>query len=166
MSLKTPFASVVMVLVLSVGTAATTLGQAAPVGRQFIGLSVPDAPAAASWYQKAFGVSVLHEIKDPDGQAHVFILGSDTLLIELLQHRDAKPPDAAAHESKYLVHGVFKVGFYVADLDKAVVHLRGLGAEFVTNIVDNREQRLRFVLVRDLNGNVIQLLGTPQSDPK
>jgi len=131
-----------------------------PAGRQFVALSVPDAAASADWYRRAFGLTVSNEVKTPDGRVRVLLVGSEALQIELLEHRDAKPSSVPA-DSRHLVHGTFKFGFYVDDLDRAVAHLRGMEAELLTDVIDDEAQRVRFVLLRDISGNVLQLFDTP-----
>lgn len=129
---------------------------------QFVALSVPDAAASARWYKEAFGLRVLDEIKPEDGAAHVLILTSDTLLVEILQLRAAQSPGKESVESPELTYGIFKVGFHVPDLDAAVTKLRAMKARFDTDIVDDRKHSLRFVLLRDPDGNYVQLFGKPR----
>jgi catechol 2,3-dioxygenase-like lactoylglutathione lyase family enzyme len=131
-----------------------------PVSPQFVGLSVPDAAASARWYQEAFGLTVLDEIKPADG-AHIFILRSDALLVEIVQIPSAKSPGKEGVKNPHLTHGLFKVGFHVADLDAAVAKLRAMRAEFETGIVDDAKHGLRFTLLRDPHGNYLQLFGKP-----
>jgi catechol 2,3-dioxygenase-like lactoylglutathione lyase family enzyme len=130
-----------------------------PASAQFVALSVPDAPASARWYSEAFGLRVLGEIKPPDGAAHVILLKSETLLMEILQLRDARSPGEEGIQKPQLTHGIFKVGFHVPDLDAAVARLKTLEARFETGIVEDRRHRLRFVLLRDPDGNFVQLFG-------
>jgi catechol 2,3-dioxygenase-like lactoylglutathione lyase family enzyme len=132
-----------------------------PSGRQFFALSVADARASADWYRRAFGVAQVHEIKPEDGAAHIIILGTDQLLIEIMQLRDAKSPGAAVIEARHLTHGIVKVGLYVTDLDAAVKHLRAMGAKFDTQVIEDRKLDMRFVLVRDPDGNLVQLFSRP-----
>ena len=128
-----------------------------PSGRQFFALSVPDAPKSAAWYQRAFGVKQLHEIRTPDGAAHILILGTDDLLIEVMQLAAAKSPGAEVIENRHLTHGIVKVGMYVKDFDAAVAHLRGMGATFDTKVFEDRKLDMRSVLIRDPDGNIVQL---------
>jgi catechol 2,3-dioxygenase-like lactoylglutathione lyase family enzyme len=131
----------------------------APAAPQFLALSVPDARASARWYSEAFGLRQLGEIKPPDGAAHLILLTSDSLLVEILQLRDARSPGAEAIEKPQLTQGIFKVGFHVRDLEAAVAKLRAMDARFETGIVDDARHSLRFVLVRDPDGNFIQVFG-------
>ena len=144
------------------GAGAATAGEVIrPAAPQFAAISVPDAPASAAWYRKAFGLRVLDDFK-PDGADHVIILTSETLLLEILQLRAAKSPGAEAVKNPHLTHGIFKVGFHVADLDAAVATLRAMKAEFDTDIIDDPKHGLRFVLLRDPHGNYVQLFGKPK----
>lgn len=133
-----------------------------PVAPQFIALSVPDAAASARWYREAFGLRVLDEIKAEDGAGYVVILTSDTLLLEILQLRAGKPRANDDVQNPERTHGIFKVGFHVPDLDAAVKRLRDMKAVFDTDIIDDRKHALRFVLLRDPDGNYVQLFGKPR----
>jgi catechol 2,3-dioxygenase-like lactoylglutathione lyase family enzyme len=128
-----------------------------PAGRQFFALSVPNAQSTSDWYRRAFGVQLLHEIKPADGSAHILIVGTDELLIEIMQSRAAKSPGAEVIENRHLTHGIAKIGLYVQDLDGAVEHLRGMNAKFATGIIENQKLDMRFVLVKDPDGNIVQL---------
>jgi catechol 2,3-dioxygenase-like lactoylglutathione lyase family enzyme len=133
----------------------------APTAPQFFALSVADAAASASWYGEAFGLKVLADFK-PDDNAHVIILQSDTLLLEIVQLSAARSPGDAVVKDRHRTHGIFKVGFHVANLESAVSRLREMEAKFETDIVDDRTHNLRFVLLRDPNGNMVQLFGEPK----
>lgn len=160
--MKTHFLGPLALMLLGLAGLARAGEAIVPSAPQFVALSVPDAAASARWYQEAFGLRVLDEIKPADGAAHVFILTSDTLLVEILQLRAAKTPGTEGVENPERTHGIFKVGFQVTDLDAAVVKLRAMKARFDTDIIDDRKHALRFVLLRDPDGNYVQLFGTPR----
>jgi catechol 2,3-dioxygenase-like lactoylglutathione lyase family enzyme len=152
----------VMFLLGLLGAVAAVAGEPiTPVAPQFVALSVADAPASARWYQEAFGLRVLDDFKLDDG-GHIFILKSDALLVEIVQIPIAKSPGADGIKNPHLTHGIFKVGFHVADLDGAVARLRAMKAEFETGIIDDAKHGLRFALLRDPQGNYVQLFGTPK----
>jgi catechol 2,3-dioxygenase-like lactoylglutathione lyase family enzyme len=146
-------------LAVTASPAAEVIRAGAP---QFVALSVPDAGATARWYREAFGLKVLDEFK-PEVGDHVIILTSDHLLVEVLQLRNARSPGVDAIRDPHLTHGIFKVGFHVDDLDAAVARLKAMKAEFETGIVDDAKHGLRFALLRDPDGNYLQLFGTPRS---
>lgn len=152
----------VLILIGLLGAGFAVAGEAiTPVAPQFVALSVADAPSSARWYQEAFGLRVLDEIELDDG-GHIFILRSDALLVEIVQIPVAKSPGAAGIKDPHLTHGIFKVGFHVADLDGAVARLRAMKAVFETGIIDDSKRGLRFALLRDPQGNYVQLFGSPK----
>lgn len=129
--------------------------------KQFFAVSVPDAATAAEWYGKVFAVQVQRKIQAPDGSASVLVLASDTLVIEVLQHKDARPITAVGSRpaQAFLAHGIFKVGLYVSDFEAAVTHLRSAGVDFLGEPAEDGE--VRYVLFRDVAGNVFQVFGAP-----
>ena len=60
-------------------------------------------------------------------------------------------------ENRHLTHGIFKVGFHVADLDAAVAKLRAMNATLETGIIEAKKLGFRFVLARNPDGNTVQL---------
>jgi catechol 2,3-dioxygenase-like lactoylglutathione lyase family enzyme len=132
-----------------------------PGAPQFVALSVPDGEASKRWYSEAFGLRVLDEFKLANGD-HIIILTSDTLLLEILQLGAARSPGAEAVKDPHFTHGLFKIGFHVADLDGAVAKLKAMKAEFETGIIDDAKHDLRFALLRDPHGNYVQLFGKPK----
>jgi catechol-2,3-dioxygenase len=130
-------------------------------GPQFFALSAADAKATADWYSRVFGVRVYHEFRAPDG-GQVVLLRGNRLSIEIVQVPGAQSPDAEAVKNPHKTHGLFKIGMQVADLDGAVAHLKSLDVKFESQIVDLVQPPLRFVLVRDNEGNFVQLFGEPK----
>lgn len=124
---------------------------------QFFALSVADAAASARWYQEALELKVLRDFQPPGTTIHVVLLKSDALMIELLQHGEAKPRTQAPEA--YLVHGIFKVGFSVPDLDATVRALKAKGVTFSYEITQDPATGLRFAICKDREGNEIQIFG-------
>jgi catechol 2,3-dioxygenase-like lactoylglutathione lyase family enzyme len=152
----------VLIILFGCAVQANAAERIAPSMPQFFALSVPDAPRSADWYRRAFGLEVRGEIKPPDGAAHVIILASDELLVEILQLREARAAGDENIQKPQLTHGLFKVGFHVADLDAAVDRLKAMHARFETGIIDDARHRLRFALLRDPDGNYLQLFGNAE----
>ena len=111
-----------------------------------------------------FGLLGLLQARAADviAPADVIILQSDTLLLEILQLPAARSPGDAVVKGRHLTHGIFKVGFYVSDLEGAIRKLREMKAQFDTDIVDDRAHHLRFALLRDPHGNWVQIFGKPK----
>ena len=127
------------------------------VQQQFWALAVRDL-STADWYVRNFGMSVRHEIAAPDGSSRVKILASEAAVIELQQHRDAVPRGALRQGIRdYEVHGYFKVGWFVADLDAEYARLVNNGVTVRLKPVEQREFGIRFFMIADPEGNLIQL---------
>ena len=130
---------------------------------QFFAVSVPDAAASSQWYQDVLGLKVIREIKPVDAQVHVFILGSDSLHVEVLQMKGARPvaevvPGA---NGEFMVHGVFKAGFFVPSLEPVVAALKAKGVTFAFDITQD-QTGVRFAIFKDNSGNLIQIFDRPQ----
>ena len=138
--------------------AATQLGTPT---RQFFAVSVPDVEVAAAWYERVLGLARTADRSAPDGKSRAILLGSPTLFVELMRHEEARPlavwaPDLSRN---YLAHGFFKVGIFVPDFDAALAHLQANEVELFGRIVTDEELGFRFVLFRDVAGNLLQLFG-------
>ena len=122
---------------------------------QFFALSVANLDESVTWYQNNLGLNVAKTINSPDGKVRVVILKSNNLVVELLQNKESipnpKPKDI------YLVQGIFKVGFSVPKLDELVKELKLRKIVFETEIIESKDLNLKFVLIRDNSGNILQI---------
>jgi catechol 2,3-dioxygenase-like lactoylglutathione lyase family enzyme len=131
----------------------TTLTLAGP---QSLALSVADLEASARWYRELFGLATTMDVR-ADSNTQVRILTSEHLVVELIADKRAKP--VAEHAGSQVpmtqVHGIFKAGFFVPDLDSAIAVLRERHIP-----VEGRwlESRPRNLMLRDNSGNLIQLI--------
>jgi catechol 2,3-dioxygenase-like lactoylglutathione lyase family enzyme len=128
----------------------------------FFALSVPDADASAAWYQKHLGFQLISKGEAPDKVARGILLQGNGSLLEIVQHSKARPlksllPHAeGAHE----VHGIFKVGLHVRDVDAAYQAVRNSGAEIAYELGGTSPQTgMRSFTLRDNDGNLVQFLG-------
>lgn len=122
----------------------------------FIALSVPDIEASAKWYREMFGLSVERDMKVPDNSVHIVILRSSKLMIELIQHRDSHPPSTQL-DKEYLAQGFTKVGFFVENIESVVNKLKAKGVSFAYDLIEDRGTNVKFVMIRDNSGNLVQL---------
>ena len=129
--------------------------------KQFFALSVSDLEASAAWYVKVFELERLGGSESPDGSSRNVIVGNDDFVIELIHHRDAKPLAQWSPEANrtYLAYGIFKVGLYVENFDRAVEHLRAQQVDLAGDVRDDPRYGVRFILFRDPDGNFLQLYG-------
>ena len=133
----------------------------------FFALSVPDADASAAWYQGHLGFQVITKGEAPDKVARGILLEGHGSLLEIVQHSKARPlksllPHAGgAHE----VHGIFKVGLHVRDVDAAYQAARNSGAEIDYNLGGTSPQTgMRSFTLRDNDGNLVHPIGF-RNDP-
>ena len=110
---------------------------------------------------RVFELQRLGGSESPDGTSRNVIVGNDHFLIELIHHRDAKPLAQWSPEANrtFLAHGIFKVGIYVDEFDRALAHLREQQVDFAGDVRDDSRYGLRFILFRDPDGNYLQLYG-------
>jgi len=144
-------------LVLSVIGTRGLQAQAVPAftttGASFA-LSVPDVAASRRWYTEKFGLTVTMSSPASNGPG-VVVLEGGGLIVELIQHADARPSGREA----VLTHGFFKAGFMVEDFDKVLAVLRERGVEIAYGPFPKRADQRANVIIKDNSGNLIQLVG-------
>lgn len=126
----------------------------------FFALSVGDLQSSASWYREKFGLRVLME-SPRSGSAAVMVLEGNGLIVELIQHDDARSLSTAAPgvRGSLYIHGIAKAGVIVDDFDETLATLRSRAVEIAMGpFPKTATQRANFI-VRDNAGNLIQFLG-------
>jgi len=136
-------------------------------GPQFLAISVNDVEASTHWYTSVFGLSVLKDLPSSDSSVHTRILSSDDLLVELSEHSRARSLQsyAGAPAPGYLVHGFFKAGFFVENLDHAVDVLKARGVTSFGSAQGDPSTGLRWAIFRDNGGHFLQLFERGTAKP-
>jgi catechol-2,3-dioxygenase len=82
----------------------------------YFALSVADLAASTRWYVEKLGLRVVMQLPGQNKTA-VTVLEGGGLIVELIQHEDARPLSVVAPGTRdpLLVHSVFKVGVIVRD---------------------------------------------------
>ena len=138
---------------LSVGEASIPIHAKCPMN---FGITVTDAEKTAQWYEAMLGLVRRKTATFPKGK--VIILGSPDLEVEVIQHESSVDARKQLNISEdYLKRGIFKIGFYVDDLDAAVTRLKERKVHFYMEKGYDDELRLRFAIITDVDGNTIQL---------
>ncbi len=126
-----------------------------------VGITVLDLPAAARWYETAFGLRRELELRIEAVGLDIVMLVDDDHghRVELL-HRPgatagAQPADPAAAA---LVAGFSHVAFDCAELDAAHARLIGLGASEVLAPQPSPEPGVRMSYLADPEGNLVELV--------
>ena len=125
------------------------------VGRGAVwALSVADLSASSRWYAEKFGLKVVMESPKTENPAAV-VLEGDGLTVELIQHSGSKPRTG----DPVLTQGLVKAGVVVDDFDGIVAMLRSKGVSIAYGPFPARAGQRANVIVRDLEGNLIQFFG-------
>jgi catechol 2,3-dioxygenase-like lactoylglutathione lyase family enzyme len=150
----TPFAHALTFVLL-------TAAGPTPAPGAFFALSVDNVNVQARWYQDKLGFRVLSQGEAPNGIAKFAILEGRGALVELIQHRDAKPLAVAAPNAKgaFQVHGIFKVGLIVKDIDAVYKELKTLAVPIAYDLMPAKDVPMRSFSIRDAEGNMIQFFG-------
>jgi catechol 2,3-dioxygenase-like lactoylglutathione lyase family enzyme len=128
----------------------------------FFALSVADVATMSRWYQDKLALRVLSSGEAPNKIAKFAILEGNGVLIEMLQHTRAvdrktlAPTATEAHQ----IHGIFKAGLVVDDLDATYAKLKQLGVDIAYGIMPAGDASMRSFIVRDPEANLIQFFGT------
>lgn len=127
------------------------------VSGSFHAISVRDLDAMVSWYVAELGFTV-----DSSGENESrkgALLSRPGVLLELAQFRGARSRaeadlDVESHE----IHGIFKLGFRVEDLEAAFAQVERRGLDLFFPIVRASDASRTFG-IRDPEGNIIQFFG-------
>jgi catechol 2,3-dioxygenase-like lactoylglutathione lyase family enzyme len=146
---------------ISAGADKTPVNTPVPLARgSFFALSVADIEASTAWYHEKLGLEIT--LRPPrSGPASVVVLEGGGLIVELIQHDEAKalaklnPPVGDAIN----LHGFFKAGFVVEDLDAALATLKSRGVQVAYGPFAAKEGRRANVIIQDNAGNLIHVFG-------
>ena len=120
------------------------------------GISVTDVEKSARWYEDNLGMVRRKSAVFPKGK--VIILAAPNLEVEIIQHESAVDARRQLNiREDYLARGIFKVGFYVDDLDATVARLKQHKVKFYYDHGWDEELHLKFAIIADDDGNTIQL---------
>lgn len=125
----------------------------------FMALSVADAEKSAAWYGEVLGFDVARRVEMEESGIRVLILRRPGALLELVQHPEARAPSDLEPplERRFLLHGPFKLGFLVDDLDAAGERLAALGVPLRGRTFTEPDGSFRSLQVEDPDGNILQL---------
>lgn len=131
-----------------------------PVG-SFFALSVGDIQATTKWYEDKLGFRVLKTGTAWGDKVRFALLGADGAVIEIIQHKNAKPLSAVAPDitESFQLHGIFKMGVIVADLDETYRRVKERGVPIAYEIMPARDIPYRSFSIRDNEKNLVQFFG-------
>ena len=126
----------------------------------FFALSVADIEASGAWYQEKLGLRVT--FRPPrSAPGEVMVLEGGGLIVELVQHDEALPLSklTPARSDAFKVHGYFKAGVIVRDLDKTLALLKARDVPIAYGPYAAKEDRRANFIIRDNAGNLIHFFG-------
>lgn len=123
----------------------------------FLAISVPNLETSLKWYSATFDLTPVRLPGTP--KVKVALLKGQGLLVELVQDTEAFDLQTRLPgvQERHLVHGLFKVGFFVRDLDATIVRLKKKGVRFKGSAFTDKVADARSILLLDNNDNMIQL---------
>ncbi len=127
----------------------------------FVALSVADLERVLPFYRDALGFRVFSKGEVPDRNIRYALLQHDGALIELLELPDARPRATVAPmiDDAAQIHGFFKSGFVVADIDAVHARMTRSGIELAFELGKPTNGPYRVFGVRDPEGNLLQIFG-------
>jgi catechol-2,3-dioxygenase len=127
----------------------------------FFALSVSDIDALSKWYQDKLGFKVIASGEAPNKIAKFAILQTDGAIIEMIQHSHAKPMSIAAPsvKSAHQIHGIFKIGMLVEDIDATYRMLKEKQVAIAYELMRAKDVPMRSFTIRDGEGNLVQFFG-------
>lgn len=125
----------------------------------FFALSVTDVEASSAWYEKTLGFRVARTAEVAERGIRIRLLTIDGGVLELVETPQARPfgdvaPIAAQRAS---IHGIFKIGFRVADLDATISMLEQRGVALRGKAFTEPDGTMRSAQIEDPDGNIVQL---------
>jgi catechol 2,3-dioxygenase-like lactoylglutathione lyase family enzyme len=127
----------------------------------FIALSVASLDRMLPWYRDTLGFRVHSTGTAPTGNIRFALLRHGDALIELLQLPNARPRTEAAPGTAgpHEIHGFFKSGVVVTDIDAAYRRARERGLTIAYELGQPPNGPYRSFGVRDPEGNLLQFFG-------
>jgi catechol 2,3-dioxygenase-like lactoylglutathione lyase family enzyme len=157
--------SLVTGLLLWYATATPVQAADKSIRPSLVAISVGDLDAAMNWYETNLGF-MLREKKDfPQHGLRIAFLELNGFELELVEDKTSislvaiqKHLPEADDEAK--IQGLVKLAFTVDDLAALNSKLKANGVKFQIDLSkSNRQEGVRYIVVRDSDGNWIQLFG-------
>jgi catechol 2,3-dioxygenase-like lactoylglutathione lyase family enzyme len=125
----------------------------------FFALIIEDLDTSINWYSDVLGFNLIQKNEFTESGFSQANLHQSNTSLELIQLQSAisLKENLPNYTSKTRVHGIFKIGFTLAEFDIRIAHLKEKEVEFHGNIVRDKLSGKRMVIIKDPDGNKIQL---------
>ena len=138
--------------------AQTGAGAIAEVRGQSVCLVVRDLEASIAWYGRMFGFAETRRLTMTDLGMRIAFVERGAMMMELVETEEFQPqvrPDPPHYLS---LQGVSQMSFHVIDADAALSRAEAAGATIVWPVARNTDLAVKACLIRDPDGNLIELL--------
>jgi len=112
-----------------------------------------------SWYQEVLGFQEINHIVNEERGFEIANLKHGDIGLELIQIKGSISKDSlmAVHTKPLPLQGIFKFGLYISEFDEWILQLQPFIKELENQIVRDPITGKRMVVIRDPDGNRIQL---------
>ncbi len=127
----------------------------------FLALSVANLDTMTAGYRDSLGFKLFSTSGNPERGMRFAILKCGDALVELLQAEDARPRSVLAPGTNdaYQIHGFFKSGFVVKNIDSTYQRIQSMGIRLAYKLVAPSDGPYRTFGIRDPEGNLLQFFG-------
>ncbi|MEZ4991203.1 MAG: VOC family protein [Saprospiraceae bacterium] len=125
----------------------------------FNSIIVTDIDTTIHWYETILGFELINRTDNEERGFRQANLQGGNCLIELIQLKNAMSPEAlmADQPANTRLTGYFKFGFKVTDFEAWMEYLENTGTEFQGSVVTDPTSGKRMMIIRDPDGNRVQL---------
>ena len=128
----------------------------------FASISVADLDRALAWYGVNFGFRKVKELKFPP-DVRIGFVENGSLTLELAELKGAIPfgtvkEKIAAIRDRSSLQGLYKIGFFVADLESESERLKENGVKFLYGPSTDEGSGDSWLIVEDPDGNLVQMI--------
>ena len=125
----------------------------------FSALIVSNIENSLTWYTDNIGFEILNKKEYREAGFKQANMKRGNVLIELIELSTAISAKNVIlnYDQRTRITGFFKIGFLISDFDKWIRHLTKLKVEFHGTVVTQHESEKRMVIIKDPDGNRIQL---------
>lgn len=117
---------------------------------------VNDLETSREWYSSILGFELTNDFKSEERGISIANLSQGSTRLELIEIVGSVPPDSLSKGTSRL-QGIFKFGMRTGDFDVWAAHLIESDPSLQDQIVTDPVTRKRMLVIRDPDGNRIQL---------
>jgi len=127
-----------------------------------IAIAVTDLQRSADWYKRIFGFEIRYRTFIDPLKAEFMILRRQDMQIELLAQQSAARSAEMIPGPHLQTSGIKAIVFRTNDLEAVTAYLEDEVVDFVWKIATLSKDGLRSTMIRDPDGNLINVLSYPE----